>query len=145
MTKMRNAREKLLKNREGLSEDALIGYHPYVKVAVDWWAAEIEDGDNMTSEFLAEATDSKISKEQIEVFRKKLKKLLIMETETTFSGECQLKVDYFPDDMLSEAAKEAEIAEKIFPVDTKMYVSKNVVYVLKKGEKEILWKAEAEA
>lgn len=128
-------------------------YPEYVKVAVNWWANAIvnpkfDNGDDKNTGtmafFLAMMVNSKssISKEQIDIFKKELADIIVEEMEFSWNGECSLDVDYQPDMLLYEAAREAGInSDMRFPWKTHMYISKDKVSVSEgyRSPLETLW------
>lgn len=109
------------------------------EVAANWWATRIknfkrfDNGESDKNNFLASllatqnALNSMPSEEQLITFEKALAKLIKDELKT--KNEVIVKVDYDPNELLLNAAKEAGISKTVFPWKTIVWVKDNKVTV----------------
>lgn len=102
-----------------------------IEKAVNWWVEKVtanqphSNGDNgytsIVTCLLADSMVKKISKKQVEVFKKEL--AMRIEEEAKAWTEISIGCDYGPCVMLEQAALEAGIPATNFPFKTWMYIS----------------------
>lgn len=112
-----------------------------IEKAVDWWAEKVtanqphSNGDNGHASIavclLADLRTKKISKKQIDVFKKALAREIEEEAKkrTRFSICC----DYGPCEVLFVAAHEAGIPTANFPFKTMMFINEEDGVVVRDG------------
>lgn len=102
-----------------------------IEKAVSWWVEKVtanqphSNGDNgytsIVTCLLADSMVKKISKKQVEVFKKEL--AMRIEEEAKAWAKVSIGCDYGPCVMLEQAALEAGIPATNFPFKTWMYIS----------------------
>ena len=112
-----------------------------IEKAVSWWAGKLIDsqphsnGDDSINSvmacLLADSTAKKISKKQVEVFKKEL--AMRIEKEAKAWTKISVGCDYGPCVMLEQAALEAGIPAANFPFKTWMYISEKDGIVVRDG------------
>lgn len=112
-----------------------------IEKAVNWWAEKVtanqphSNGDNgytsIVTCLLADSTAKKISKKQVEVFKKEL--AMRIEKEAKAWAKISVGCDYGPCVMLEQAALEAGIPAANFPFKTWMYISEKDGIVARDG------------
>lgn len=112
-----------------------------IEKAVSWWAEKLvgnqphSNGDNSYASImtclLADSRVKKISKKQIDIFKKALATKIEEEAKTW--QEVSVGCDYGPCVMLEQAALEAGILAANFPFKTWMYISEKDGVVVRDG------------
>lgn len=112
-----------------------------VEKAVNWWAEKVtanqphSNGDNgytsIVTCLLADSTAKKISKKQVEVFKKEL--AMAIEKEAGERQRFSICCDYGPCKILADAAREADIPTANFPFKTMMFINKEDGVVVRDG------------
>lgn len=125
----------------------------YATVAAKWWAKAItrpkfDNGDKSRTGDIASmlamlrSSHDPVTKDQADAFEQALTEAIC--AEIAKYGSCYLNVDYHPDRILWEAAKEAGItSDSCFPWKTGMHISKDYVSVSAgyAAPNEKLWEA----
>lgn len=112
-----------------------------IEKAVNWWVEKVtanqqhSNGDNgytsIVTCLLADSTAKKISKKQVEVFKKEL--AMRIGKEAKARAKISVGCDYGPCVMLEQAALEAGIPAANFPFKTWMYISEKDGIVVRDG------------
>lgn len=112
-----------------------------IEKAVSWWAEKLvgnrlhSNGDNSYTSImtclLADSMAKKISKKQLDTFKKALATKI--EEEAKAWQEVSIGCDYGPCVMLEQAALEAGISAVNFPFKTWMYISERDGVVVRDG------------
>ena len=125
----------------------------YAEIAVQWWADALQSprfdmGGNSELSFalqqlgMLKNKNQQASEESIMIFKTTLEESILEEIEKW--GNCELRTDYQPDQILYEASKKAKL-ELSFPWKTRMNITEECVSVTEPGNgKKILWQANAE-
>ena len=125
----------------------------YAEIAVQWWADALQSprfdmGGNSELSFalqqlgMLKNKNQQASEEPIMIFKTTLAESILEEIEKW--GNCELRTDYQPDQILYEASKKAKL-ELSFPWKTRMNITEECVSVTEPGNgKKILWQANAE-
>lgn len=109
-------------------------YEAGALAAAEWWTKNIGSNakqiaaDEMQSLFLRMCSSStRISDEQLQKFFKLLKNRVIKEMKS--NRNVNLSVDYYPDEILAEVARECGISNSAFPCQTSMWIDEKQVVV----------------
>nr|UWD64126.1 MAG: BTG family protein [Bacteriophage sp.] len=112
-----------------------------IEKAINWWAEKVtanqphSNGDNgytsIVTCLFADSTAKKISKKQVEVFKKEL--AMRIEKEAKAWTKISVGCDYWPCVMLEQATLKAGIPAANFPFKTWMYISEKDGIVVRDG------------